>query len=31
MSFVSLPFLIFFPTVFSLMALTNLPAFQAME
>ena len=31
MSFTSLAFLIFFPTVFALMALTNLPAFQAME
>ena len=31
MSFKSLDFLIFFPTVFALMALTNLPAFKAME
>ncbi len=31
MSFVSRPFLIFFPTVFALMAQTNLPVFQAME
>ena len=31
MSFTEHAFLIFFPTVFALMALTNLPVFQAME